>query len=113
MTRGACCTNPKPNPNRNRNRNRNRNPNRDRNPNPNLTLTLTRYLLHAWRLSYPHPVSGAQVTVHAPPPAALCAAGEEPLEEAAASALLADPASVYLADAVTNAPAAGAATAAG
>ena len=106
MTRGACCTNPNPNPNPKPK------PNRDRNPNPNLTLTLTRYLLHAWRLSYPHPVSGAQVTVHAPPPAALCAAGEEPLEEAAASALLADPASVYLADAVTNAPA-GAATAAG
>ena len=106
MTRGACCTNPNPNPNPKPK------PNRDRNPNPNLTLALTRYLLHAWRLSYPHPVSGEQVTVHAPPPAALCAAGEEPLEEAAASALLADPASVYLADAVTNAPA-GAATAAG
>ena len=104
MTRGAC-TNPNPSPNPN--------PNRDPNPNPNLTLALTRYARHAWRLSYPHPVSGAQVTVHAPPPAALCAAGEEQLEQAAASALLADPASVYLADAVTNAPAAGAATAAG
>jgi len=60
----------------------------------------TGYLLHAWRLAFPHPLSGALVTVHAPPPAALCAAGEEPREEAAASALLADPASIYLADAV-------------
>ena len=67
---------------------------------PILTLTPTRYLLHAWRLSFPHPVSGALVTVHAPPPAALCAAGEESLEAAAASALLADPAAIYLADAL-------------
>ena len=52
-------------------------------------------------------MSGAPITVYAPPPAALCAAGEEPLEAAVASALHADPAAIYLADAPGEAVAVG------
>ena len=50
----------------------------------------TGYLLHAWRLEFPHPSTGDTVMLVAPPPAPLCDAGEEALEEAAARALEAD-----------------------
>ena len=58
----------------------------------------TGYLLHAWRVEFPHPATGEAVVLHAPPPAPLCVAGETPLEEAAARALRETPADFSLGD---------------
>lgn len=58
----------------------------------------TGYLLHAWRVEFPHPATGEAIMLHAPPPAPLCVAGETPLEEAAACALRETPADFCLGD---------------
>ena len=40
----------------------------------------TGYLLHAWSVQLRHPASGEELTLHAPPPAALSLDGELTLE---------------------------------
>lgn len=58
----------------------------------------TGYWLHAWRIELAHPATGERVTLCAPPPAALCVAGETSLEERVARALEEQPSAVWLGD---------------